>query len=214
MTLKIDYLPLSGLKSALVNPKAHAEQALTDSLGRFGYVEPIVRDDRTGRLVAGHGRFSALQTAKAAGVDAPEGVKVEGDEWLVPVLTGWASKNDNEASAYLVASNKLSELGGWDDRELSKLVLQVRDAERGLEGTGLTEDRIEQLTRSAAALDEAEAKLAAQESKPADYVVLTYRGVRIETTKSEIAACEKVVEAYAEKTGATFGLIAKLLQSK
>src|SRR5438309_327372 len=81
--------------------------------------------DRNGRLVAGHGRVETLQEAKAAGMDAPDGVRVDGDRWLVPVVRGWASRNDDEASAVLVASNRLTEMATWDDAGLAALLEQV-----------------------------------------------------------------------------------------
>ena len=58
--LGIEYLPLSHLQVAPRNPKRHALDQLGASIGRFGYVEPIIVDERTGRLVAGHGRRDSL----------------------------------------------------------------------------------------------------------------------------------------------------------
>jgi ParB-like chromosome segregation protein Spo0J len=59
-------------------------------MARYGVVEPPVLDERTGRLVAGHGRLEAFAEARAVGLDAPEGVRVNAKgEWLVPVIRGW-----------------------------------------------------------------------------------------------------------------------------
>ena len=58
-TTRIEYVPLDQLKKAPRNPKAHSDDIKT-SIGRFGYVEPIVVDERTGCIVAGHGRREAL----------------------------------------------------------------------------------------------------------------------------------------------------------
>jgi hypothetical protein len=106
-------MALSALTPAQRNPKKHALPALRDSIGRFGYVEPIVLDERTGRLVAGHGRAKALSLMKAKGGKPPAGVAEKDGEWLVPVLRGWASRSDQEAEAYLLASNQLTVAGGW-----------------------------------------------------------------------------------------------------
>jgi hypothetical protein len=108
-------MPLGQLQAAKRNPKQHSSDIGT-SIGRFGYVEPIVVDERTGRIVAG-------------------------DDWLVPVLRGWASRSDAEAEAYLLASNKLTEVGGWDNAQLAELLkdLGYQDA---LEGVGFTDDEI------------------------------------------------------------------------
>lgn len=82
----------------------------------------MVLDERTQRLVAGHGRLEALLARQKAGLPPPAGVQVLGKTWRVPVLRGWKSKNDREAAAYLLASNRSSELGGWDDAELASLL--------------------------------------------------------------------------------------------
>jgi hypothetical protein len=40
----------------------------------------------------------------------------------VPAVRGWRSKNAKEAAAYLVASNRTSEAGGWDNKALAELM--------------------------------------------------------------------------------------------
>jgi DNA modification methylase len=126
---RIELLPLSKLKRAKRNPKLHAEEAISASFSRHGFVEPLVRDERTGRLVAGHGRAGQLEAAfKAEPGKPPAGVEVKRDargkitEWLVPVVCGWRSKDDAQAEAYLLASNRTTELGGWDDAALAKML--------------------------------------------------------------------------------------------
>lgn len=59
----------------------------------------------------------------------PDGIK---PGWKVPVLRGWASGSDAEAEAYLAASNRLVELGGWDDQELAALLASVDAADSDL----------------------------------------------------------------------------------
>lgn len=122
---RLEYVPLDELIPAEHNPKRHDLPAIGRSIDRFGYVEPIVVDERTGRLVAGHGRLEQLAAAKAAGADAPDGVVATDRGWRVPVLRGWASRSDADAAAYLAASNRLVELGGWDDVELGTLLADV-----------------------------------------------------------------------------------------
>ncbi len=105
------------------------------SISRFGYVEPIILDERTGRIVAGHGRRETLLRMRAAGEAPPTGVRAHNGDWLVPVVRGWTSKSDKDAEAYLLASNRHVELGGWDDSELAALLQDVE-----LEGTGFSQD--------------------------------------------------------------------------
>ena len=124
------------------NPKRHAKETLDDSLIRWGYTEPILMDERTGKLVAGHGRLDALKVQRDRNGSVPDGIKVEGGNWLVPVTRGWSSQNDDEANAYLVASNRLTEIGGWDNEELVSLLSSLDD----LEGVGYTLEELNALS--------------------------------------------------------------------
>jgi DNA modification methylase len=139
---RIDWIPLAQLQAATRNPKRHSAEIGT-SIGRFGYVEPIVLDERTGRIVAGHGRREALLAMRERGDAPPAGIRADGEEWLVPVLRGWASRSDAEAEAYLLASNKLTEAGGWDEGQLASLLKDL--GEQGLVGVGFDDKEIREL---------------------------------------------------------------------
>lgn len=153
---RIEYVALSKIQGAARNPKQHAEKDIEASVGRFGFVETPVLDERTGRLVAGHGRVKVLNALKASNRAAPKGIRVDGDDWYVPVERGWASTNDSEAEAYLVASNRLTENGGWDDAGLGALLKDLRDSsEDALAGVGFSDKDVDkllnQLARASAA---------------------------------------------------------------
>ena len=150
---KIEMMPLNAITGAQKNPKRHSHEDIEKSISRFGYVEPVVLDERTGRLVAGHGRVQALRVAKKTGDKPPQGVVEKGGEWLVPVLRGWASRSDTEAEAYLVASNHLTTKGGWDDGELAKL-LQSLNEQAALDGTGFDSSSIDEVLRRASEAEE------------------------------------------------------------
>jgi len=116
---RVEYLPLSELRENIRNPRTHDESTIDASIGRFGYLEPIVRDERTGLIVSGHGRAKVLREMRERGESVPEGVRAAADgEWMVPVVTGWGSRTDAEASAALIALNRTTELGGWVDEAL------------------------------------------------------------------------------------------------
>jgi DNA modification methylase len=146
-THRLEWMSLGQLQAATRNPKQHSSEIGT-SIGRFGYVEPIVLDERTGRIVAGHGRREALLAMRLRREAPPCGVRAEGDDWLVPVLRGWASRSDAEAEAYLLASNKLTEAGGWDEQALAELLKDL-DAQGALDGVGFADDELEALIRQA-----------------------------------------------------------------
>lgn len=122
---RVAYEPLPQVQRAPRNPRRHDEAGIRSSLSGFGVVDLPVIDERTGRLVSGHGRLDQLLDLHRAGEEAPDGVLVQDGTWLVPVVRGWSSGSDAEAEAYLVATNKISENGGWDtglDEILSGLV--------------------------------------------------------------------------------------------
>jgi ParB-like chromosome segregation protein Spo0J len=138
----IRYVPLDKVQPADRNPKTHDHAVLRSSIDRFGFVEPIVRDDRTGRLVAGHGRIEQLRQARARDRDnPPDGVTVNSaGDWCVPVIVGWSSADDNEAQAYVIAANRAVELGGWDDSILTEALASLTDLDEGLAGVGYSID--------------------------------------------------------------------------
>lgn len=145
------YVRLDQLVPALANPKAHDQDGLAASFDRFGYIEPIVEDDRTGRLLSGHGRLDQLQALYEASHAAPDGIDVDEDGmWLAPVVRGWASTDDDEAQAAVIAVNRLVEKGGWQVETLAEQLEHLLTTPAGLEGTGYTEPDLAALLASLA----------------------------------------------------------------
>jgi hypothetical protein len=119
----VDYVPLDAVKLAPRNPKGHDGNGIRTSIGHFGFAELPLIDERTGRLVAGHGRHEQLVAMHGAGQEPPDGVKVDDDgTWAMPVIRGWASRSDTEAEAYLIGSNQWTIAGGWNDAALAELL--------------------------------------------------------------------------------------------
>ncbi len=145
--VRVEYMPLSEIMRAPRNPKNHDLGLIHQSFGRFGFVEPIALNERTGRLVAGHGRLETLQQKKSTGEQPPERVVEKGGEWFVPVLRGVEFASDADAEAYLLASNQTTIAGGWDEGELAKFLVSLAERQKGLEGTGFDQDDVEALLR-------------------------------------------------------------------
>jgi hypothetical protein len=140
---RVDYMPLGEIGAAPRNPKRHAGPEIQTSLARFGVAELPLLDERTGRLVAGHGRLDQLAEMRRTGQAPPRYIKVDPDsgEWLVPVQRGWASADDTAAEAYLVASNHLTTKGGWDRDGLGELLVDINAADPALLlATGFTDE--------------------------------------------------------------------------
>src|SRR5204863_1680157 len=118
------------------------------SILRFGFGDPVVLDERTTRLLAGHGRLDALRQIRATsprgvpgGIATLERTFESGDpilEWRVPVVRGFASKSDAEAEAFLIAVNRNVERGGWDDGGLVESLRRIGASSEGLSGVGYT----------------------------------------------------------------------------
>lgn len=144
--LRIEFVALDEVRRWPRNPKLHDEPGLERSLQRFGFVAPLLFDERSGRLVAGHGRLSALESLRDAGEAPPARVRVDrAGKWLVPVVRGVDFASAAEAEAYLLADNRLVEAGGWDQDMLREIVRDLDAADDGLEGLGWSEAALEAL---------------------------------------------------------------------
>lgn len=121
----VEMLPPSSLKPAKRNAKTHNDAQialLASSLSHFGFIRPVVIDDR-GRIVAGHGIWMA---AKKLGLK------------LIPVIRV-SHLSETQLRAYALADNQLATKSGWD-RELLSLEfgdLQIALPEIGLDLTML-----------------------------------------------------------------------------
>lgn len=170
----IDYVIIDSLKATPGNPKDHDIPGIARSIATLGYAEPILEDGRTGRVIAGHGRIEALThlrdhpnilaEARALADDPtqgpPRGIK-EGPngEWMMPVVKGWESANDDEATTYLIASNRWVEMGGWDNTALTSLLASLNNHGGGLmEVAGYTPEDLDRLISAQAIPDLADFK--------------------------------------------------------
>lgn len=134
---RTEYMELNDLldRRDLANVKDHDEAGIAESIRRFGFTTQPEIDERTGRLVAGHGRVDQLAAWHDHGDVAhpPEGVIITGDGvWLVPVQRGWSSTDDLEAQAYMVSTNRLTESGGWKLPDLAAQLTEMAQAPAGL----------------------------------------------------------------------------------
>jgi ParB-like chromosome segregation protein Spo0J len=154
--LRIEYVPLDKLIRWPRNPKEHDLGAINQSIERFGFVNPIIVDETSGKIVAGHGRVDTLQQLKVSGAKAPAGITTAGNTWLVPVIRGVAFKSESEAEAYIVADNQLTILGGWDDAKLGQVLADLA-AQDGLDGTGFDKDDVDDLLKRLNGEDESPA---------------------------------------------------------
>lgn len=152
----IVYLPIGALSARPDNARTHSKRqhrAIVRSLRQFGFTNPVLVDNR-GRIIRGHARVEA---ARELGLTS------------VPTIT-LGHLNEKALTAYMIADNRLSELGGWDKEKLSiNLADLSEDATFDLTITGFDDeeiDRLHDLPRRGTAVSEPELP-APDRTKPA-----------------------------------------------
>lgn len=142
------YMRLDEIQRDPENAKTHADLDLQRAIAEHGFGEAPLLDERTERLLAGHGRLDACAALHEAGRPAPSDVEVDTDGmWKIPVQRGFSSKSDEHAQAYQIAANYLTIKGGFDDRQLAEQ-LGALQADNMLELTGFNDDGLDMLLRS------------------------------------------------------------------
>ena len=129
-TLNIQRVPLDSLHLDPANAREHGPEnldAIVGSLKRFGQAEPIVVQSSTGRVIGGNGRLVAMKKLAWTDCDVVE-----------------LDVDDLTATALGIALNRTSDLAGWDEETLAKLLQELR-TEDALDGVGYSEEDIDAL---------------------------------------------------------------------
>lgn len=146
----VEYMALEELlkRQHPSNPKDHSIDSIVRSIERFGYVTPGTIDERTGYFAEGHGRTKALAWMKQQNREPPARIEKRTDDWYVPVYRGVSFNSDSELKAFLVAANRLTILGGWNEPELAGLLQDLAAQDTALlEATGYDADDLDALLR-------------------------------------------------------------------
>ena len=110
--LKITYKAISEIKEYEKNPRKNdgAVDKVAASIKEFGFKNPIIID-KNGIIIAGHTR---LKAAKKLGFDK------------VPTILA-DDLTDQQAKAFRIADNKVSEFADWDDELLFQELGDIPD---------------------------------------------------------------------------------------
>jgi ParB-like chromosome segregation protein Spo0J len=140
---------VNDLLPAALNPKDHDLGSLITSICRFGFTAPLIVNDHTGRLLAGHGRAEALLKMWSDGETPPKGVSVDKatGQWKVPVVRGISIEDEREADAYLIADNRLTEAGSWHLEDLSSMLADLVKDGVSLDGLGFDGDDLDEMLK-------------------------------------------------------------------
>jgi ParB-like nuclease domain len=109
----VTYLPIGCIVPDPTNPRKHsAEQirAIANSIEAFGFNAPILVD-KANRVVAGHGR---LEAALLLGLAEAPVIRLE-------------HLSEQQAKAYMLADNKLTDRSSWDDRKVAIVLKELSD---------------------------------------------------------------------------------------
>lgn len=173
MTLTLEHMPLDELPDADQNPRVHDSDTLGDSFTRFGYVDPCLIDERTGKLLEGHGRKHKLIELRDSGAAPPEGITLAADgTWLVPVIRGKSTADDDEARALLIALNRITERSSWEPEGLASMLDSLSKSDGGLVGVGYAPDDLTAMLDSLHNVREHERRDPDQPPVDARFVVL------------------------------------------
>ena len=127
--MKIEQIPTEKLIPYARNAKKHdAAQVskLAGSIREFGFNNPVLIDKDNG-IIAGHGRVMAAQ-------------KLELKE--VPCIR-LGHLTNTQRRAYILADNRLAEIGGgWDEELLGLELSELRDTNFDLELMGFSEEEL------------------------------------------------------------------------
>jgi DNA modification methylase len=121
---RVELLATSALIPDPDHVRLHSDRQvklIANSIGKFGFVVPIVIDD-TNMIVAGHGRWQAARQLKL-------------DE--VPVIRNRFC-SDADRQAFGLADNRIAELSTWDEKRLEKKLDQLFSSGFDIEVTGFT----------------------------------------------------------------------------
>jgi hypothetical protein len=122
-------VPIDSIAPFPTNPREGDVGAIAESLRRFGQQKPIVVQESTRYIVAGNHLWRA---AKALGWGEIAANVVEMD--------------DRTAEAYLIADNRTSELGSYNEEALGDLLRKIAQ-EGNLRGTGYDGDDVDEFLR-------------------------------------------------------------------
>lgn len=137
-SIRIARLPIHRINAAPYNPRKQLKpgdpewKKLERSIDAFGYVDPLVWNERTGNLVGGHQRLAVM---------LHKGNVAEVDVSVVDLP-------ESHEKALNVALNRIA--GAWDESSLKSLLAEIEDADLiDTTLTGFDEKEIDELLRAA-----------------------------------------------------------------
>lgn len=110
--MKSEWIDIEDVELWERNPRinAHVVEQLALSIAEFGFLNPLIVQRSSGKIIAGNTRYKAATKLKLL---------------KVPVI--YADLTDEKAKAFAIADNKLGELAMWDDDLLKELLMEINE---------------------------------------------------------------------------------------
>lgn len=185
--MRIEKMKVDDLIPAEYNPRVDLQQGdpeyekLKRSILEFDLVEPLVLNERTGRLVGGHQRLKVL---KDIGYD-------EVDVSIVDL-------NEEQEKALNIALNKIQ--GDWDNDLLKDLLLDLDTGEFDMDLTGFDYDELEKMMTENADVPEKEIpEMELKSFEHHDYIVLTFDNIHDWLNAQQLFGIERVNASFTDK---------------
>jgi hypothetical protein len=121
-------LPIDAVRPHPRNPRQGDIGAIHQSIAANGFYGAVIAQRSTGFILAGNHRWKAAQQAGAK---------------EVPVT--WVDVDDDHALRILLADNRTSDLGTYDDGALADILRELQEATGTLAGTGYDGDDLDEL---------------------------------------------------------------------
>ena len=125
---KVATVSVDSLVPAARNVRTHSDdqvEQIAAAIKEWGWTVPVLIDEEN-NLIAGHGRVMA---AKSLGLESVPAV----------VAKGWS---EAQKKAYLIADNKITLNGGWDQRALSLELADLKAIDFNLDLMGFNEQEL------------------------------------------------------------------------
>jgi ParB-like chromosome segregation protein Spo0J len=140
----VERRPITELRPYEKNPRTHSASQTTQiaaSMLEFGWTFPVLIDEK-GELIAGHGRIQAAFMLVTGGFELGGSIQPPRPEFTEApciVAKGWT---EAQKRAYVIADNKLTLNGGWDEDLLKVELAELKDFGFDLALTGFADDEL------------------------------------------------------------------------
>lgn len=131
--MEIKTIPIELINPAAYNPRIDlqpgdpAYEKLKRSIEQFGYIDPIVWNERTGNMVGGHQRYKILVN----------------EQGRTEIEVSVVDMDPEQEKLLNIALNKVQ--GGWDDEALARLLVELKEGGADISLSGFDIEEIDSL---------------------------------------------------------------------